>query len=172
MKHYLAIIGILGITALAVAALNSCGQQSREGEAGETGQTGAESTAADTLREQADRPETLPLVPMMRLLLDDVYTVDEGIYLEDYEMIEKGAGGIADHPVMTEEDKVLIKSVLGEEMPRFVSYDMTVHHHADSMRAAAGNNNMAEVLRHYNIVQQGCVDCHADFRTRIQQARQ
>lgn len=169
MRHYLAIIGILGITALAIAALNSCSQQARDGEAS---QTGAEPAGPDTLQEQADRPQSLQLVPMMRLLLDDMYTVDEGLYLEDYALIEEGAGGIADHPVMTEEDKALVKSALGEEMPRFVSYDMTVHHHADSMRAAAVNKNMAEVLRHYNIVQHGCVDCHADFRIPIQEERQ
>lgn len=41
------------------------------------------------------------LVPMMQLLLEDVKTLDEGIYLEDYGLMAEGAGGIADHPVIT-----------------------------------------------------------------------
>ena len=121
--------------------------------------------------ERTPQPRTMPLVPMMRLLLSDIYRVDEGIYLEDYTMIEDGAGAIADHPAMTEEDKKRIKETLGKMMPRFVSFDMTVHHHADSMRLAAVQQNMSEVLRHYSIVQRGCVDCHTRFRDPITEAR-
>lgn len=82
----------------------------------------------------------MPLVPMMCLLLNDIYTVDEGIHAEDYQKIEKGATSIsiADHPVMTEEDKELVKNTLGNRMKEFVAFDMVVHHHADSIAAAAG----------------------------------
>jgi cytochrome c556 len=97
--------------------------------------------------------------------------VDEGIYTEDFAMIEKGGKAIAEHPVMTEKDKKLVKNTLGSAMKRFVSFDMTVHHHADSLAEAARNKKMNEVLRHYRIVQQGCVDCHTNFRTKISEAR-
>ena len=117
------------------------------------------------------QPETMSLVPMMRLLLDDMYTVDEGIYTENYSMVENGAKGIAGHPVMTEEDKKLVKETLGKDMKQFISFDKTVHHHADSMAEAALDKRMSEVLRHYRIVQQGCVDCHSNFRTKIMAAR-
>ncbi len=121
--------------------------------------------------QEKTQPETMALVPMMRLLLDDMYTVDEGIYTENFTMIEEGATAIADHPVMTEEDKKLVKEALGEEMKQFIRFDMTVHHHADSMAEASRNERMAEVIRHYQIVQQGCVDCHSAFRTKIMEAR-
>ena len=121
--------------------------------------------------QEKTQPETMELVPMMRLLLDDMYTVDEGIYTENYSMIEEGATAIADHPVMTEEDKKLVKETLGEDMKQFISFDRTVHHHADSMAVAARNERMTEVLRHYQIVQHGCVDCHSAFRTEIMEAR-
>lgn len=121
--------------------------------------------------EQAAQPETMELVPMMRLLLSDMQLVDEGMYTEDYSQIAEGAGSIADHPRMTEEDKKLIKKTLGEQMKAFVGYDMKVHHHADSMRMAAVEEDMEEVLRHYSIVQQGCLDCHSSFRLRIMEAR-
>jgi len=126
--------------------------------------------AFQSVREQA-QPRTMSLVPMMRLLLDDMYTIDEGLYTHNYSMIEEGAKAIAEHPVMTEEDKKLVKTALEEDMQRFVNFDMIVHHHADSLAEAARAQKMNEVLRHYRIVQQGCVDCHSNFRTTIIEAR-
>lgn len=119
-----------------------------------------------------EQDETMPLIPMMRLLLSDIYQIDEGIYVEDYEQIEKGAASIADHPGMTEEDRELVRTTLGDEIKKFVAFDMQVHHHADSMKMSAKQKNMQEILRHYTIIQQGCVDCHSDYRDRIKEARQ
>lgn len=124
------------------------------------------------ISQQPQQPETMPLVPMMRLLLSDMYTINEGMYTENYELIMEGGTSIANHPVMTEEDKKLIKSTLGDKMKQFVNYDMVVHHHADSIRLAAERQQMDEVIRHYTIVQKGCIDCHSAFRTKIIEARQ
>lgn len=117
------------------------------------------------------QPKTLPLIPMMQKLLTDMQTVDQGIYTEDFKLIANGAGNIADHPNMTTEDKKIIKQTLGSEMKKFVDFDMKVHHHADSMRIAALQEDMEKVLDHYRIVQQGCVDCHSNYRTKISNAR-
>lgn len=122
-------------------------------------------------QEQPEQPETKPLVPMMQQLLTDIQQVDRGIYTENFDLIEEGAENISDHPTMTAEDKKLVKETLGEEMKQFVEFDMIVHHHADSMRMAAVQENMEQVLRHYNIVQQGCVNCHANYRNDIMEAR-
>ncbi len=121
--------------------------------------------------ERFTQPETMPLVPMMQQLLTDIQQVDRGIYTEEFELIEQGAGRISDHPTMTSEDKKLVKKILGTEMKQFVEFDMLVHHHADSMRMAAIQEEMKEVLRHYRIIQQGCVDCHSNFRESISSAR-
>lgn len=118
-----------------------------------------------------EQPDTLPLVPMMQQLLNDIQQVDRGIYMEDYSIIEEGAGRISDHPGMTPEDKELVKSTLGAEIQDFVEFDMIVHHHADSMRMAAVNEEMQKILYHYRIVQSGCVDCHSNFRDQITSAR-
>lgn len=118
------------------------------------------------------QPETMPLVPMMQQLLTDMQQADRGLYTENYDMIKEAGGNISNHPTMTPEDKQLVKSTLGDEMKQFVEYDMIVHHHADSMRIAAIQENMQKVLQHYAIVQRGCVDCHTAFRTPISSARQ
>lgn len=117
------------------------------------------------------QPKTLKLIPMMRLLLSDVNTIDTGIYTENYSKIREGARGIADHPAMTQHDKALIKNTLGNRFTQFVKFDMTVHHHADSIATAAETQNMDEVLRHYRIVQTGCVNCHSHFRKQIIDAK-
>ena len=122
-------------------------------------------------QEKPNQPETMSLVPMMQQLLDDIQRVDRGIYTEDFAMIEEGAGNISDHPTMTTEDKKLVKKTLGPEMKQFVEFDMVVHHHADSMRIAAIEENMQRVLKHYRITQQGCVDCHSNYREPISTAR-
>ena len=122
-------------------------------------------------QEKPEQPETLPLVPMMQQLLKDIHQVDRGIYTEDFAMIKEGAGNISDHPTMTSEDKKLVKTTLNEEMKQFVNFDIVVHHHADSMRMAAIENNMQKVLKHYRITQQGCVDCHSNYRDKISIAR-
>lgn len=122
-------------------------------------------------QEQHEQPETQPLVPMMQQLLADIQQVDHGIYTENFVLIEEGAGNISDHPAMTAEDKKLVKKTLGTKMQQFVDFDMIVHHHADSMRMAAQQENMEEILHHYRIVQQGCVDCHTAFRSDIMEAR-
>lgn len=122
-------------------------------------------------QEQQEQPETQPLVPMMQQLLTDIQQVDHGIYTENFVLIEEGAGNISDHPAMTAKDKKLVKETLGTEMQQFVDFDMIVHHHADSIRMAAQQENMEEILRQYRIVQQGCVDCHSAFRSDIMEAR-
>lgn len=118
------------------------------------------------------QPKTLPLIPMMQQLLSDMNQVNTGIFTENYEMIARGSHAIADHPAMTPSDKQLIKQTLGNDFPQFVKIDMQVHHHADSIAAAARNHDMREVLRHQNIVKRGCVSCHSEFRQRIIDAKQ
>ncbi len=120
---------------------------------------------------QQNQPETEPLIPMMRMLLADMQQVDHGVYTENYALIKKGADGIANHPTMSQEDKQLVKETLGTEIKQFVEFDMKVHHHADSMRLAAIEKDMQDVLHHYRIVQQGCVDCHSNYRSQISKAR-
>lgn len=125
----------------------------------------------DISGQKSHQPETLPLVPMMQQLMDDIQQVDRGIYTENFAMIEEGAGNISDHPTMTSEDKKLVKETLDKEMKQFLEFDMVVHHHADSMRMAAIEENMQKVLKHYRITQQGCVDCHSNYRKPISTAR-
>ena len=118
-----------------------------------------------------DQPKTQPLVPMMQGLLENVHTIDNGLFTENFEWIEKGSRAIANHPVMTESDKERVKNTLADRFSMFVEFDQIVHHHADSVAQAASLKQMEQVLKHYRIVRQGCINCHIHFRKPISDAR-
>ncbi len=115
--------------------------------------------------------QTRELHTIMRLLLQNIHTVNEGVYTENYDLIIHGAQKINDHPPLADESRELIRSVLGDRMSVFGSFDNTVHGHADSLVAAAEAKEMDRVLRHYRIVQQGCVNCHSAFKDEIRSVR-
>lgn len=115
--------------------------------------------------------EPMSLVAIMGLMITEIQQVGHGIFNENYALIEKSAAGIADHPPIRTEDLQLVKETLGQQAEKFEQLDEQVHHHADSMRLAAGRKDMDEILRQYSVVQHGCVECHARFRSRIVNAR-
>lgn len=120
---------------------------------------------------QQSKPDPMSLIVIMDMMLSNMQKVDAGIYNENYGLIEESAGRIADHPPIRKKDLQLIKETLGNQMKTFAKFDNKVHHHADSMRMAAHQKDMDEILRHYSIVQSGCVSCHAHFRSRILKAQ-
>lgn len=111
--------------------------------------------------------DTQPIKTIMQRLMMDMQTIEVGIWNENYETIWSGADNIVNHPKIPLEQRKEIKRILGKEMNAFVAFDKQVHNHADSLAQDAKAKNMAEILKHYNIIQQGCVSCHANFRTQI-----
>lgn len=116
-------------------------------------------------------PEPLELHTIMRLLLIDIHTINEGIYTENYDLIEQGAGNINNHPPLAPESRQLVQETLGERMAQFGAYDKVVHGHADSLRIAAIDKDMGRIRDHYRIIEQGCVSCHASFQNEIKRER-
>ncbi len=115
-------------------------------------------------------PDPQPIKTVMQRLMMDMHTVTLGIYMENYETIYLGGHGIAAHPKIIMEQRKEIAGILGSQMKSFASMDMVVHHHADSLAMAAKAKDMQNVQRHYQIVQNGCVSCHATFRDKIIEA--
>lgn len=113
-------------------------------------------------------PETQPLKTIMQRLMMDMQTIEVGIWNENYETIWSGADNIVNHPKIPVEKRKEIAGILGsKQMKAFVAMDRQVHNHADSLAQDAKNKKMGEILKHYGIIQQGCVSCHANFRTKI-----
>jgi cytochrome c556 len=115
--------------------------------------------------------KTQPIKTIMQRLMMDMQTIEVGIWNENYETIWSGAENIVNHPKIPVEQRKEISSILGDEMKAFVAFDKQVHNHADSLAKDAINQNMEEILKHYSIIQQGCVSCHGNFRTKIIEGR-
>ncbi len=120
---------------------------------------------------EPEKEDSLDLQTIMRLIYMDIQTINEGIYTENFALIEQGAAAINEHPPLSDETTALVKKTLGDRMPAFGQYDKLVHDTADSLKNAAANHNMENVLGKYQIIQKGCVSCHQSFRNEITRAR-
>lgn len=117
------------------------------------------------------KPESQELHTIMRLLMLDIHTINEGIYTQNFDLIETGSANINGHAPLADESRQLVMDTLGDRMAQFGEYDNMVHSYADSIRAAAIQKDMGRVLEQYRIVEQGCVNCHAAFQDEIRSAR-
>lgn len=124
-----------------------------------------------TLNNQMEANKSLDLKTIMRLIMTDINMINEGIYTQNFQLIEQGASAINQHPPLSDETRTFIQKTLGDQMPAFGGYDKLVHNHADSIKNAAIQHDMNKVLEQYRIVQQGCVNCHTSFRETIIKAR-
>lgn len=115
--------------------------------------------------------DSLDLHTIMRLLMTDIHTINEGIYTHNYDLIETGAAAVNGHPPLSDDSRVLVQRTLGDRMTAFVGFDNLVHAYADSIREAARDQHMERVLNHYRIMEQGCVNCHRSFQDEIRRER-
>ena len=118
-----------------------------------------------------DHGDPLELHTVMRLLMQNLHTINEGIFNQDFDIIEAGAASIYDHPSLADESMNLLEETLGGRMAQFEELDHFVHIRADSIREAAANQNMSKVLEQYQITTQACINCHAAFQDEIRRAR-
>jgi len=151
------------VAAILVPALTSCADGSRSDPAGQE-VTALESSAAPT-------PSNLPVKDLMRGLEDDLATVAHGIWRDDSESVELGAGRIAGHPRATSDQVAIIQATLGSEFGSFVQLDQGVHQAAaDLAQLAADSAPSSQLFDQFVRVQEGCFSCHTQFRSRVSEA--
>lgn len=124
-----------------------------------------------TLKNNISDDNSLELHTIMRLLMLDIHTINEGIYTHNFDLIETGSEAINSHSPLSDESRSMVKNKLGDRMPAFGAFDNRVHAYADSIRDAALNQDMERVLQHYRIMEKGCVDCHTAFQSEIRLER-
>jgi hypothetical protein len=127
--------------------------------------------AGFTITGSHQNDEPIELHTIMRLLIQDVHTIYEGIFTQNFDLIEAGATAINSHAPLSDETMALIKETLGDQMPVFIGYDKIVHSYADSIRYAAQHENMNRVLSHFQTMERGCIACHAAFQDTLRIAR-
>lgn len=110
---------------------------------------------------------TKPLRPLMVGLAQDMDRISTGLWYEDYDWIEQGARGIAQHPKIPPKQIAKIKKTLGEQFGTFVQYDKSVHQRASELVTAAEARDWSAVLDTHRELQRGCMGCHTAFREQL-----
>ena len=117
----------------------------------------------------ADGPGEMALRKIMKDLGSSMQTVTGGISAEDWQLIEKTAPLIADHPQPSMAEKLRIIAFMGTDMGKFKNYDGEVHKAAESLGQAAKAKDGQAVIAAFQTVQTACYGCHRDFRQQFLQ---
>lgn len=125
-----------------------------------------------SLQNSQEKQNELDLPVIMRLLMHDVHTINEGIYTENFDLIEAGASAINSHASISDESQKLLQETLEDRMSAFAEFDNRVHVYADSIKEAAAEQRMDRVLQHYRVMEMGCINCHSAFRDEVMPERQ
>lgn len=110
---------------------------------------------------------TKPLKPLMVGLAQDMDRIATGLWYEDYDLIQQGAQGIAQHPKIPPSQIATIKKTLGDQFSTFVQYDKTVHRTASTLVNAAEAKNWSDVMKAHERLQRGCLSCHTAYRDQL-----
>ena len=116
----------------------------------------------------ADEPSSkvniTTLKHIMQGLLRDTQALTQGIFFEDFQLIEQAAKRIADHPTADLSIKMKLIGNLGADMSRFKKLDKQVHDIALDIRKAAIQQDMSTTIIGYHKLIDGCQSCHSNFK--------
>jgi|TARA_R110000868_G_scaffold292687_1_gene553214 hypothetical protein len=173
------LIGTLALTTLTIAGfgLSSCKKESKTNSDKDTRPTQNEKSADEVLPQTPGQTPTNTtadagkLKPIMANLGTEMNTLQSALWLEDYEIIATSAMKIAEHPKVSDAEKVRVKTAMGEDMGAFVAMDKMVHDGAVALSEAATSNDMPKTLNALAALQRNCVACHSTFRSRLTETK-
>ena len=114
---------------------------------------------------QAGEPTTLQTI--MQGLRDNLVEISDGLLTDDFELVDRGATAIANHPRIPPEQVQLVAKELGQEMPVFKQFDTRVHDLALEISAAAKSEVRAAAVSGFQQMVDGCLACHAGYKDRV-----
>lgn len=112
----------------------------------------------------AQAAEPLALQKVMKDLGKNMQTITDGISRGDWELVEKTAPLIADHPQPPMTEKMRIMSFMGTNMGKFKAYDGETHDQAQAVGKAAKAKDGPGVILAFQKLQTSCYNCHSEFR--------
>lgn len=112
----------------------------------------------------AHAAEPLALQKVMKDLGKNMQTITDGISRGDWELVEKTAPLIADHPQPPMTEKMRIMSFVGTGMSKFKAYDGETHDQAQAVGKAAKAKDGPGVILAFQKLQTSCYNCHSEFR--------
>lgn len=107
------------------------------------------------------------LKELMGQLYADLQEVNLGMFYGDLKKVAVAAKRIADHPLIRPDQRMKIAKALGPKMGKFKSYDTNVHDAGVAIAMAANEENLPGVIENYNTMIDNCMQCHIQFRDKI-----
>lgn len=114
----------------------------------------------------ASNPDT-DLKSIMQGLRDNLVEITDGLLIDDYEQMARGASGVAEHPKIPPADIQIVAKALGAEMAAFKQYDTLVHDRAVELAEAANAEDREAAVTAYLAMVEGCLACHQKYRQRV-----
>ena len=111
--------------------------------------------------------EATSLKEIMQGLRDNLVEISDGLLVDDFEQISRGALGIAEHPRIPPEQVQLVAGELGEEMPAFKRLDTLVHDLALEIDVAARARDRNAAISGFTQMLDSCFACHATYKDRV-----
>ncbi|MEO8332675.1 MAG: cytochrome c [Gallionella sp.] len=112
----------------------------------------------------AQAAEPLAFQQVMKDLGKHMQTITGAISREDWELVERTAPSIAEHPQPPPAEKARIISFMGSNMGKFKGFDGETHEAAHEMLLAAQAKDGQKVIDSFQKVQSTCLACHQTFR--------
>jgi len=86
---------------------------------------------------------------------------------ENFDMIEKAAKNIAEHPTPSMATRMKLMKAMGSEMAKFKANDDIVHNASVNIVEHAQQKNMKGVSDNFQVMVAGCIACHSEFKTKV-----
>ena len=125
----------------------------------------AETSASAT----ASSAVPLELRKIMQDMGENMQAITDGISREDWELVEKTAPLIADHPQPPLSEKVRLMAFVGTDISKFKGYDGKTHEAARVLGEAAAREDGYAVISDFATLQNTCLMCHQSFRKSFQE---
>jgi len=107
---------------------------------------------------------TTGLQKVMKDLGINMQVITDGISRGDWDLVEKTASLVADHPRPPLSEKMRIISFVGTDMGKFKAFDGETHDQAQAVARAAKVKDGSGVILAFQKLQTSCYNCHSEFR--------
>lgn len=108
--------------------------------------------------------EPLALQQIMKEMGTNMQSITDGISREEWELVEKAAHLIAEHPEPPFAEKLRILNFVGTHLGKFKEYNRATHDQAEAVGLAAKAEDGAAVIFAFQKLQTSCFNCHHEFR--------
>jgi cytochrome c556 len=111
--------------------------------------------------------EATTLKEIMQGLRNNLVDISDGLLVNDFERVARGAVAIAEHPRIPAAQVQLVAQELGPEMAAFKQLDTRVHDLSLEISAAARALDRDAAISGYQRIIEGCFACHDAYKERI-----